>query len=77
MTPDRWKEIDDLVQATLERAPGERSAFLEQACKFDEALRREVELLISYEPQASRFLEQAAFEGRTEELAWLPGEGPM
>lgn len=54
------------MQAALEVTPADRSVFLDQACKGDEALRREIELLISYEPQASSFLEQAAFEGRAE-----------
>jgi serine/threonine protein kinase/WD40 repeat protein len=66
LTPERWKQIDELVQSALERAPEDRAAFLAEACNGDDALRREVELLISYEPQASGFLEQAAFEGRSE-----------
>ncbi len=66
MTPERWQEIDVLVQAALERRAEDRSAFLAQACSGDEALRREVESLISYEPQADAFLEQPAFAGSVE-----------
>ena len=62
MTPERWKQIDELVQAVLDRAPEDRAVFLDQVCADDEALRRDVELLISFDPQASGFLERPAFD---------------
>ena len=66
LTPERWKEIDELVQAALERAPEDRAAFLDIACRGDEALRREVESLLSLQTDASSFLERPAFEDVTE-----------
>ena len=39
MTPERWQAIDELLQATLERAPTERAAFLADACDGDSAQR--------------------------------------
>jgi serine/threonine protein kinase/TolB-like protein/Tfp pilus assembly protein PilF len=62
MTPERWKQIDDLAQAALERGGDQRAAFLDEACAGDEALRREVESQIDYQQQASRFLEEPAFK---------------
>jgi Tol biopolymer transport system component/tRNA A-37 threonylcarbamoyl transferase component Bud32 len=47
VTPSRWRQIESLYYASLERASGERAAFLEQACSDDPDLRREVESLLS------------------------------
>jgi serine/threonine protein kinase len=46
-TPDQWPKIKEIVGAALEREPGERTAFLDQACSSDAALRAEVESLIA------------------------------
>jgi len=40
MNSERWKQIDSLLQAALERPPEERHTFLRQACSGDEALER-------------------------------------
>ena len=47
MTPERWKRIEELYHAARARPPGERAAFLAEACRDDEALRREVESLLN------------------------------
>src|SRR5207245_10843760 len=57
MKPERWQQIDELLQSALARAPRERSAFLVQACAGDEQLHREVESLIASHEDASNFLE--------------------
>jgi len=62
MTPEDWKKVDKLVKAALGRAPLERTAFLNEACAGDDALRREVESLIDYDSRAENFLEIPAFE---------------
>ena len=69
MKPERWKQIDQLLEAALDRPPGERAAFLNQACAGDEALRRGVESLLSSDGQASSFIEAPAFEVAAEFLA--------
>src|SRR6478672_8164197 len=62
MQPERWEQIDDLFQSAVEHAPEDRVAFLEEACRGDEALCREVKSLIAcYEP-AQGFIESSAFE---------------
>jgi hypothetical protein len=43
MPPDRWRQIEDIFHAALERESGVRQAFLDDACGGDEALRRRVE----------------------------------
>ena len=57
MTPERWQQIQDVLEKALELAPGERSAFLNQACSSDPSLRQEVEtLLASSDDVRSSFL---------------------
>jgi predicted ATPase len=47
MHSDRWKQPASLLQAVLERPPGERDAFLRHACEGDSALEREVRSLLT------------------------------
>ena len=62
MKAERWKQVNDLFQSAVERAPEERVAFLDEACHDDEGLRREVgSLLTSYE-RSENFIELPAFE---------------
>jgi Tol biopolymer transport system component/tRNA A-37 threonylcarbamoyl transferase component Bud32 len=49
MTPRRWRQIESLYHAALERDPGSRALFLAEATDGDEELRREVESLLSQE----------------------------
>ena len=47
MTPERWQQIQDVLEKVLELAPGERSAYLNQVCSTDPSLRQEVETLLA------------------------------
>ena len=58
--PERWREIERLYHATLEREQGQRAAFLEEACAGDESLRQEVESLLAQEGATGSFLESPA-----------------
>ena len=62
MDSERWKQVDDVLQSVMDRAPEEREAFLRHACAGDETLEREVRSLLTSEEQAGRFLENAAIE---------------
>jgi eukaryotic-like serine/threonine-protein kinase len=62
MHPERWKQVDDVLQSALDRAPDERGAFLRQACAGDEALEREVQSLLMLEQRAEGFMERPAME---------------
>jgi serine/threonine protein kinase len=62
MTAERWKLIDDIFQAALEREPPERAAFLNEACAGDAALREEVESLISSDEEQNHLIDSPAFE---------------
>jgi hypothetical protein len=57
MTPERWQQIDKLLDEVLDREPDRRQAFLEQACAGDEELHREVEALLAAHVKAWRFVE--------------------
>jgi eukaryotic-like serine/threonine-protein kinase len=46
MTPERWRQVKDVLASALERDPGERSRFVAEACSGDPELRDEVESLI-------------------------------
>ena len=70
MDPDRWKQVEELYHAALEREGSQGAAFLEQACAGDEALRGRVEsLLAHYARASSRFLEEPALEVTAKALA--------
>ncbi len=56
MRPERWKLVEQLLEAALEQAPAARSAFLAAACTGDEDLRREVESLLEADEQAGSFI---------------------
>ncbi|MEW6207808.1 MAG: protein kinase [Acidobacteriota bacterium] len=69
MTPERWKQVDELLEATLDLSPGERAEFLNRVCAGDEALRREVELLLSAHERADSFIEELPVDAVTELFA--------
>jgi predicted ATPase len=75
MHSNRWKQVDTLLQAALDRQPGERDAFLRQACQGDQALEREVRSLLKSQGQAGSFLENPAMELAARAMALDPSEG--
>src|SRR5438552_16247238 len=62
MKAERWKQVNDLFQSAVERAPAERAAFLDEACRGDESLRREVRSLLTSHERPENFIELPAFE---------------
>jgi serine/threonine protein kinase/Tol biopolymer transport system component len=74
MDSDRWKQVDSLLQAALERPPGERGAFLQKACLGDQALEQEVRSLLVSEEQAGSFLESPAMEMVAREFVRREGQ---
>src|SRR5215813_5027435 len=69
MTPERWKQVDQLMQDALDRGPAERAAFLADACGGDDELRREVESLIGFHERAENFIETPPAEVAADWLA--------
>ena len=54
--PTRLQRLEDVVHAALERAPGERGAFVALLCGDDLTLRHEVEALLAHAQTAEGFL---------------------
>jgi serine/threonine protein kinase/Tol biopolymer transport system component len=69
MEPERWREIEELYHAALERESSQRDAFLKERCAADEALYREVQSLLDHEEKIHTFMETPAMEVAGEALA--------
>jgi serine/threonine-protein kinase len=64
MTPERWGQIEKLFYSALELEPGERAAFLDEACAGDGPLRRDLETLLAAHAQP-----ESGFEAIKAEVA--------
>ena len=60
MTPERWQQVEEVLQAALDRPPHERASFLNEACSTDEELRQEASSLIDAYDEAGEFIEEPA-----------------
>jgi serine/threonine protein kinase/Tfp pilus assembly protein PilF len=60
--PEFLRRSEELYQAAEALPSGERAAFLELACKGNDALKREVESLLAARDRAAHFLESPALE---------------
>ena len=47
LDPNRWQLLDRVFQHAADLPPAERSAYLDQACHGDAALRTEVDRLLA------------------------------
>src|SRR2546423_3913982 len=78
MSPEQWQQVKEIFHAALERAPEERAAFLAEACRGHDSLRREVEALISAHEQSDHFIDVPAFQAAADMLVdgeqFKPGE---
>jgi hypothetical protein len=61
VTPERWRRINEIFHAALERDGEARGAFLRDATAGDADLRREVESLIGSHSKAGTFLDVPAW----------------
>ena len=59
---DHWTTVKRIHQSALDVDPSERAAFVDKSCSGDEALRREVESLLTYASEAESFLERPAVD---------------
>ena len=69
MDSERWKQVDSLLQAALERPPEARDEFLREASAGDEALEREVRSLLASQLEAGSFLESPAIDMAAQAIA--------
>ncbi len=71
MEPERWKQVESIYHAAVEREPESREAFLDEACAGDEELRREVASLLDYDNSPASFIEAPVLEIVARELATI------
>src|SRR5688572_18103842 len=57
MDRNRWKQIDEVLDAVLKLEPHERAPFLDQVCAGDEELRKKVEALVASDEEAGSFIQ--------------------
>src|SRR5215475_12956752 len=72
MNPERWTKLEQLFQSALDLPADRRPGYLRDACGNDDAMRREVESLLSSYDRAVDFIETPALEADpapTEEVA--------
>ncbi len=62
MTPERWKEVEEIVYSALEREPHHRADFISKSCGNDITLIREVESLVENYESSGSFLDGDAME---------------
>lgn len=74
MTPERWQQIKDLLQAALERPSAERATWLAAQCGADVELRQEVESLLATSDTADDFLRRPLINYSTTPSLPVSGE---
>jgi Tol biopolymer transport system component len=68
MTPERWRQVEDLYHAAVAREPQARAAFLDEACGGDLDLRARVESMVAAHERAGPFIATPAPEAAPELL---------
>ena len=68
MTPERWRQIKDVFNLALEHEPAQRSSIISKACNNDEALQKEVELLLAAHEKDGSFIDSPAYKATSELL---------
>src|SRR5262245_39858535 len=74
MTPERYREVGQIFRAAAEIPPDQRGAFLDEACGDNEALRKEVESLLSHDSHAEGWIDQRALDVAAQAIAKTPSE---
>jgi serine/threonine protein kinase/TolB-like protein/Tfp pilus assembly protein PilF len=60
MSPERWKQIEEVFQAALDLPEGERTGYISATCAGDAELRAQVEALVAQHDEAGDFIETPA-----------------
>jgi eukaryotic-like serine/threonine-protein kinase len=69
MSSDRFQQIERIYHSALEKDEHQRSAYLNEVCAGDEALRRDVEGLLAYVGRADAFMAAPALDIAARALA--------
>src|SRR4029077_1223228 len=81
MNAERLRQIEELYHSAREREPGQRSAFLAEACRGDDELRRKVELLLAQDvsnddAMGEKILDRPAWEAAPS-VIYQPGNARL
>jgi eukaryotic-like serine/threonine-protein kinase len=60
LKPERWRQVEEVLEAALKLQGTRRVEFLETSCAEDQDLRKEVESLLAQEARAGTFIEDSA-----------------
>jgi serine/threonine protein kinase/Flp pilus assembly protein TadD len=71
----RWREVDRIFAAALDLPPGQRPAWLDEACEGSPQLRQAVERLLAADARRNSFLDQQPGEILTSALAGEAEDG--
>ncbi len=69
MTAERWKQIDEMVDAALELPEAEREQFISSECSGDIDLKRDVLNLLDAQKETLAFMENSAMNVMAKEIA--------
>ena len=61
MTPERWRQVEDIFQAAVGLEVQDRAQYVSVACAGDINLRRDVETLLSQHESAGDLLKKAVY----------------
>ena len=69
MTPERWRQIEELFHSALEHEAEGRVSFLDAACDGDADLRQQVGGLLASFHEAGNFIDKTPFDGAISAIA--------
>lgn len=69
MTPERWRRVSDIYDILVQVPPAARQTALDEECRDDEDLRREIESLLEAGEEAGNFLGPEELHSRIRELS--------
>ena len=72
MDAERWKRVDELLQAALQVPAGRQEEFLRQQCGGDSELLEEVRSLLTSHRKAGSFLDRPGSTSATSRRNYLP-----
>ena len=61
MTPERWRQVEEIFQAALDLVPEERARYVSEVCANDAGLRLDVESLLSQHANAGELLDEPLY----------------
>ena len=65
MTPERWKQVEQIYYSTLQRGDSERNSFFKEASAGDEVFRNEVESPVAHKERVESLIAVLELRGGT------------